>query len=426
MEADGISREGRSLHVDLEHWSFLAQVSQHLAEAGDYEQTLRSIAELAVPRLGDWSIVDLSGQDGSMRRLGVVHPDPEMQFVARQLETGWPPHRDDPLGIPAVMRTRSVETVVNVSDDFLKSVARDEEHLGLLRLLGVTSVLSVPLIAREEVLGAITFVRTTDSARFSPDDLNLAEGLAARCALAIHHSRRVEELKQSVLLRDQVLGYVAHDLKNPLSAIMLLASTLLQNEKAGTLATRDGRVSQIEDILEATVQMQRLIGDLLEVAQIGAGGITLERRRIEPSILVEDVRRIYAQGLAAHSLRLETSVSEELPALFADPHRLRQVFENLLENAAKFTRAGGTVTICAGRISDSVVFSVADTGAGISAAEMPHLFEQFWQGRLPGRGSAGLGLTICKGIVESHGGAIWAESKRGEGSTFYFRIPVGE
>jgi signal transduction histidine kinase len=170
--------------------------------------------------------------------------------------------------------------------------------------------------------------------------------------------------------------------------------------------------------------MRRLIGDLLEVAQIGAGGVSIHPRQVEPASLIEDVLYTCAPGLAAHALRMEAHVHEELPPLLADPGRLRQVFENLLENAAKFTPAGGLITLAAARLDGSVLFSVADTGAGIPGDEMPRLFDRFWQARRQGVGSAGLGLAICKGIVEAHGGAIWAESTVGRGSTFYFRVPA--
>jgi signal transduction histidine kinase len=408
-----------------ERWAFLAGASQRLAEATDYEHALKTIAALAIPRFGSWSIVHLAEADGSMRRLRVVHPDPEKQALARRLEVGWPPERDDPLGVPVVIRTGVSQVISAVTDEFLTSVARDEEHLGILRRLGITSIITVPLIAREHVWGAMTFVSGGAGGEAAHDDLALAEDLAARCALAIAQLRRVEELKKSVLLRDQVLGYVSHDLKNPLGAIVLVASEILAEAgDCGGEAATERRIEAAESILAATEHMHRLVGDLLEVALIGAGALSIDRQWVEASALVGSVRYSYGPGLVARALRLETAIPEKLPALLADPGRLRQVFENLLENAAKFTPSGGVVTLGAAQLDGSVLFSVADTGSGIPEAEMPRLFDRFWQARRLGAGGAGLGLAICKGIVEAHGGAIWAESRIGEGSTFYFRIPL--
>lgn len=405
----------------LEDGAFLADASRRLAESVDYEQTLKTVSALALPRQGEWSIVDLAEPEGSMRRLAVVHPDPGKQALARRLEVDWPPERDDPLGVPLVVRTRASQATGPVTDDFIARAARGPGQLQALRRLGIASVITTPLLARGEVLGAITFVSGRPGRGHTDRDLALAEDLAGRCALAIAHMRMVEELKRSVRLRDQVLGYVSHDLKNPLGAIMLVASQILDD------ARRSGAREQIgaaERILDATAHMQRLIGDLLQVAQIGAGGVSINPRAVRPASVVEDVLHTYAPGLAVQSLRMETHVQEALPPLLADSGRLRQVFENLLENAAKFTPAGGVVTLAAALLGHSVLFSVTDTGSGIPADEMPRLFDRFWQARRVGAGSAGLGLAICKGIVEAHGGAIWAESAVNRGSTFYFRIPV--
>jgi signal transduction histidine kinase len=350
---------------------------------------------------------------------------PQKQALARRLEVEWPPERDDPLGVPVVVRPGAPQVTGPVTDDFLAGAARGPEHLQTLRQLGIASVVTVPLLARGQVLGAITFVSGRPGRGHTDRDLALAEDLAARCALAIAHMRVVEELKKSVLLRDQVLGYVSHDLKNPLGAILLVATQILAESRAPREAfSADQRIAAMERILAAAAHMHRLIGDLLEVAQIGAGGVSIHPRTVQPASVVDDVLYTCAPGLALRSLRMEAHVHEQLPPLRADGGRLRQVFENLVENAAKFTPAGGVITLAAARLDGSVLFSVADTGAGIPRDEMPRLFDRFWQARRQGAGSAGLGLAICKGIVEAHGGAMWAESTVGRGSTFYFRVPV--
>lgn len=415
----------RRLEAESAPLAFLAEAGRYLAESEDYEEVTQMVATLSLPPRGAWSIVDLVEDDGSLRRLPVVHPNPEHQTLVRQLTAGWPPERDDPLGIPVVVRTRETQVALGVTDDLLSRVARDADHLHLLRRLGITSVITVPLLVKNRVLGAITFVGGAEGGQPGAAALALAEGLAARCALAIHQARRVQELKTSVLLRDQVLGYVSHDLKNPLGAILLIASKILaEAEGRSANPSPEGRNRDAEIILNATLHMQHLIGDLLEVAQIGAGAVSLEQARIDPAVLLPSIRDAYGAGLAAQSLRLEMVVLQGLPVLRADARRLRQVFENLLENAAKFTLEGGTITIAAAPLDGSVLFSVADPGVGIPPEDMPHLFDRFWQARPMGVGSAGLGLAICKGIVEAHGGAIWAESEVGRGSTFYFRIPV--
>jgi hypothetical protein len=142
----------------LEDGHFLAGASRRLAEAVDYEQTLQTVAALALPRPGDWSIVDLAEPDGSMRRLAVVHPDPARQALARRLKADWPPERDDPLGVPVVVRTRTAQATGPVTDGFIDRMAATPAQRETLRRLGIASLVTVPLLARGQVLGAITFV----------------------------------------------------------------------------------------------------------------------------------------------------------------------------------------------------------------------------------------------------------------------------
>lgn len=240
---------------ELERWSFLAQASQRLAAAADHADTLEAVAALALPRPGDWSIVDLVETDGSTHRLPVVHPDPEKQRLARALGAFWSPARDDLLGMPVVLRSRAAQVVDPVTDEWLAGAVGDEGQLAILRRLGITAILTVPLLAHDQVLGTITFVGGNAGQGYTADDRALAEDLASRCALAIAQTRRVEELKKSVLLRDQVLGYVAHDLKNPLGAIVFAASHILDDARAPRRNLSEAhRIKVAESILTIETQ----------------------------------------------------------------------------------------------------------------------------------------------------------------------------
>src|SRR5690606_10587440 len=153
---------------------FLADASQQLAVSLDYEDTLVAVAGMALPYLGSWCIVDIAEQDGSMRRLGVIHPDPRKAKHARRLAGRLPPDRDDPIGLPRAMRSRATELIPGVPDETLVEVAKSEENLRDLRSLGIGSVVVVPLIARERVLGAITFVSADVGHQYIARDVGLA------------------------------------------------------------------------------------------------------------------------------------------------------------------------------------------------------------------------------------------------------------
>jgi len=168
--------------------------------------------------------------------------------------------------------------------------------------------------------------------------------------------------------------------------------------------------------------MSRLIRDLLDMASIETGTLAVECDRVRADLLIADSAAAQKPLALAASLDFRLEVSKDLPDVWGDRERLHQVLENLIGNAVKFTKPGGRVIVGAVEKDDSVLFWVSDTGAGIAAEHLPHVFERFWQAR---KGSgAGLGLPIVKGIVEAHRGRIWAETAAGRGTTFFFTIPI--
>ncbi|RPI49638.1 MAG: sensor histidine kinase, partial [Acidobacteria bacterium] len=179
-----------------------------------------------------------------------------------------------------------------------------------------------------------------------------------------------------------------------------------------------------ETIKLAATRMNHLIEDLLDVARVEAGRLTIERSRLPAGQVASDAFAIQRVRASSAGLELRLDLPEELPEVWADRDRLLQVFDNLIGNAIKFTAAGGFITIGAASRDDHVLFWVGDMGPGIAVEDQPHLFDRFWQARSARRGGAGLGLSIVRGIVEAHGGSVWVESAPGQGSTFVFTIPV--
>jgi signal transduction histidine kinase len=175
--------------LPLERARFLAEASRTLAQSLDYETTLATVASLATPELGAWVLVDLVEDDGAVRRLAVIHPDPAKQALARELERGYPPAVEDALGAPVVLRTREPVLVSEVTDDLLIAAARDARHLEILRTLGMGSFMVAAMVARREVVGCMTFVSAESGRRYDADDLTLVEDLATRCAFAVDNAR---------------------------------------------------------------------------------------------------------------------------------------------------------------------------------------------------------------------------------------------
>ena len=227
------------------------------------------------------------------------------------------------------------------------------------------------------------------------------------------------EAENAVRSRDDVLAIVSHDLRNPLNIIAMSAGLLdkpLPDEARG---------AQVGIIRRAVAGMNRLIGDLLDVTQITSGRLRIETRPVSVSSICEDAHAICVPLLAAKSQPFECELPPVKTWVLADRERVLQVLSNLIGNAHKFTPEGGGISLRV-QVEDGFVrFVVHDSGPGVSAHDLPHIFDRFWQARRVRRGGGvGLGLAITKGIVEAHGGRIWAESVAGIGSTFYFTLPL--
>lgn len=246
-------------------------------------------------------------------------------------------------------------------------------------------------------------------------------------------ARRQAEAEREALLaqsqravsgREEIVRIVSHDLRSPLAAILVASSLLMRDAAADEQGRRMRKQTAL--IQRSAERMHRLIDDLMDFGSIEAGALALKRAPHDPASLVREVAEEVREAAEDKGLTLEESLSSELPAVVCDRDRVLQVLANLLNNAIKVTQGGGTVTLAAQVQEDAVQFSVVDTGPGIAADELPHLFDRYWRGQSAGYKGAGLGLAIAKGIVEAHRGQIWAESELNVGSSFYFTIPRAE
>jgi PAS domain S-box-containing protein len=237
-----------------------------------------------------------------------------------------------------------------------------------------------------------------------------------RRALALEQEVR-QDAERATRARDEVLAIVAHDVRNPLQAIVGAASIL------GLNAEDDKHRRHLGIIQRSAREIERLIADLLDVARIEAGTLPIQREPLDLYTLITAALEQFESQAQARHIRLRCDISGPLPPVSADRSRLLQVLSNLLANSMRFTPEGGSLSVRAELLDNAVQVSVKDSGAGIPGEHLPHIFDRFWQANRQSRAGAGLGLAICKGIVEAHGGRIRAASTVNRGTTIHFTVP---
>jgi PAS domain S-box-containing protein len=399
---------------------FLARAGELLAGSLDTTRTLEQVAQLALPLMGDWCVGFIADDAMVVRRALAAHHDPARAQEMLRLRSV--PFRSNPAH-PATQALQEGQSqlLASIDDTQLLALADDAEHLEVLRSLNPRSLIAVPLKARDRILGALCFFFERSQRAHDEEDLALAEELARRAALALDNARLYGEATAAIRARDDVLAVVSHDLGNPLSAVRVNSAVLLRRHSED-----DPDRIPLANIRGSVEQMERLIGDLLDVKRIEAGMLSLEREPLVVSALLADIAEAAQTWIDGRVLRLEADGSVDGLRVFADPQRVFQVFSNLVGNAARYSPQGSDVALRVAREGNTAVFSVSDAGPGIPAEHLPHIFDRFWQARRTGRHGIGLGLAIVKGIVEAHGGRAWAESELGTGSTFYFTLPLHE
>ena len=401
---------------DITEEKRLEREQRLLAELGsgartlEFEDCLTNLADLTARDLADICIVDVVEDNGSIRRARVATLDSEKELLCDAL-TQLRFDGNEPL-LKQVLEHEEGILIQSVTPDVLRAWGVNEGDLAAFHSASIQSAIIAPLPARGKVLGLVSLL--SFSRAYSAADLRVIERMAERAALVLDNARLFAAAKRATQAREEMLGIVAHDLRNPLTAITTLAAVLQsgpEREVGGEITYAAGR-------------MNHLIRDLIDVARLETGRLTAEQERLAPDEILSQMLHSQKPLATSASLELRLEAESNLPEIWADRDRLLQIFENLISNAIKFTGRGGCIKVGARAREDEVLFWVADNGRGIANMDLPHVFDRFWQEPGAKRRGLGFGLAIVRGIVEAHNGRVWAQSTPGQGSTFFFTIPA--
>lgn len=409
--------------------AFLSEASNVLASSLDYSTTLHQVAELVVPKLADWCTVHVINRAGLPEQLALTHHDPsKIEWALKlqqELEQRFPYDPNAPTGLPKVIRTGQPDFYPVITDEMLAAAAPDEEILELLRDIGYSSAMIVPMKMRGIVIGALQFVATHSSYHYSEQDLELALELARRAAMAVDNSRLYAEAQQAIAIRENFLSMAAHELKTPVTSLRGFAQLLVRRLDLQKELDPARLRQALDTINQQSERLLRLIVRLLDLSKLEAGRLALEPEITDLTTLLE----LQVEGLRTttekHTLIIDAPTEPVM--VLVDPLRIEQVVTNLVDNAIKYSPEGGIIelTVMPLPAQQKVQLRVKDQGVGIPLEHREHIFEQFYQAQNRGFAGIGMGLYITRQIIERHGGQIEVEFPAEGGTCFVVVLPDG-
>lgn len=407
----------------------LADASRRLGAALGEPADLGHVLESALPLLGDAAMLDLREDAASG---AATSPTRRFTAVAEGISAKL---LDDPrfeLGPTTVAYSGRAEVHLDVASELADNPAsRRSDNLRFLDELGVRSYVCVPLSSREKVIGSLSFLRLDGpriGSKLDDEDVDVIEDLARRVAASVDNAalhetteRRREELEQANKSKDVFLATLSHELRTPLNAIVGWTDMM----RNGQLADNElGRA--IETIDRNAHALSGLVADLLDVSRIVTGALKLDSKLVSIASVVDAAIEAARPQCQAKQVVLDVDISR-IGCVRGDAGRLKQIINNLLSNAIKFTPGGGTVKVRVEKQGQSALVVVQDSGEGIAAELLPHVFERFRQAEQARARGLGLGLAIVKHLVDEHGGDVRALSDGpGKGARFEVNLPIAE
>jgi signal transduction histidine kinase len=400
---------------------FLARAGTTLASSLDYGNTVETLARMAVPFLADICVVDLL-EHSRFRCAAVAAATPEREALVYAVRAQHPlEFSADPLAPSPLLRAGPV-LHARVGGEATPPDL-EEENAAMLRAVRATAAITVPLVARGQLLGVMLLAAASPDRRYDERDLAVAEELAKRAAIALDNARLYREVQESSRLKDEFLGIVSHELRTPLNAVLGWSQVLRRGK------IDDEQAARALDAIDRNARAQaRLVDDLLDTSRVVSGKLRIDIAPTPVASVVANATDSFAPLARTRGVDLETRISPDVGCIPADSSRLQQVVGNLLANALKFTPPGGRVEVSVTPVGPYVEIRVTDTGIGIKPEFLPYVFERFRQAdstTTRTHGGLGIGLAIVRHLVQLHGGMIQVESDgENQGATFIVLLPA--
>jgi signal transduction histidine kinase len=403
--------------------ALLAEASARLAASLDYLASLANLAHLAVPEIADWCVIHLMDEDGVPRLIAASHSDPDLAAKRRALEERYPATLQDRAAYAEVLRTGEVVHIEPMTDEHLRAVARDDEHLAEIQSFDIRAQLSVPLRIEDRVCGVVTLGHAESGRTFAETDITLALELGRRAGIAVENARLYQAAHHASEAKSDFLAVMSHELRTPLNAIIGYSDLLLMGVPKGV---PDPARRQIERIRIASTSLLHLVEEVLSFSRVEAGKEDIRISPVELGTVLRDCVAMIEPLASEKGLDLAIDLPSTPLKVISDERKIRQILTNLLSNAVKFTETG-SVQAAARAANGEVEIEVRDTGIGISPDNIDRIFDPFWQVEQSATrrfGGTGLGLGVARKLAKLLEGRLEVESKVGVGSVFTLVLPA--
>lgn len=409
-----------------EELELIASLNTELTSSLNPQKSLMNLVKIVVPRFADFTEVFVKEEGDKTELLEIAAKDRGKERILKEIFLTYSPVGSTNRPVTRVLQSGRAMMVSIMPETWEEKMAEDEGHKKLLSRLAMRSLIVVPIKLRSKTIGAIMFGSTTTGRIYGPRDLRVAQEIASRAAVAIDNGRHYREAREAIQARDEFLSIASHELKTPLTSLLLQLESVMYSIKNDSLAnfSVDKTMERLESMIGQSKRINRLVNDLLNISLITTGKMKLEKETVDLREVVSEVTDKLQAMAKEHGSTFTIEEGEKIEGKW-DKVRLEQVVTNLVTNALKYGNRK-PITIQISNSNRQATLVVKDQGIGIPKDKQQAVFDRFNRASNAKKSIQGLGvgLYMVQQIVKAHGGTISVESKPNKGSTFSISLPL--